>query len=498
MAKKLRQFILTHDRQIHRALEILPGLFSWTSIILFFVGSFLAPLQLAYLVIIFDIFWFYKSVTFATSALVSYFRLNASQVMDWLGEVKMFPHWKKVHHIVIIPQYKEPLHILERSIQSLLAQDFPLKQITVVMATEARDPEGAQKANFLKEKYGKKFANFFVTVHQLTPKETAGKHSNENYAARWVKKELIDKKRMDINYFVVTSSDADHCFHPKHFSYLTYCFLDNPHRYLRFWEPAIFFYNNYWRLPAIVRVPNTLNTIWMAAVLSRKDRLVSCQNYSLSLKLLDEVGYWDPKIIPEDYHLFFKAYYKKRGLVETEPIYLPVYADAAESTTLWKTIKNTYNQFQRWAWGISDDPNVVKNYLLTPTVSFFDKTIRLVKLLEDHLLMPVNWFLITLGITIPSLIIPEFSQTALGYNLPRISSFILTLCLLFLGVIYFINVKLRPPRPNTISRFRAFLIPLEFILMPLCGFLFNVLPTLDAHTRLMLGKYIEYRVTEKV
>jgi len=494
----MQRFLEKHDKKIHRFLEIVPGIFSWTTIILFFLGSFLFPFQLAYIVIFFDIFWFYKSFMFATSAIISYFKIQASMVMDWLGEVKIFPDWKKIHHIIIIPQYKEPIHILERSIQSLINQDFPLKQITVVMATEARDLEGKTKANLLKDKYGKNFANFFITVHKLTPKETAGKHSNENYAARWVKKELIDKRKMNINYFIITSSDADHCFHPKHFSYLTYSFLDNPNRYLRFWEPAIFFYNNYWRLPAIVRVPNTLNTIWMAAVLSRKDRLLSCQNYSLSFKLLDEVDYWNPEIIPEDYHLFFKAYYKKNGLVETEPIFLPVYADAAESTSLWKTIKNTYSQFQRWAWGISDDPNVIKNYFLTSTFSFLDKTIRLIKLLEDHLFMPVNWFLITIGITIPSLIIPEFSQTTIGYNLPRISSFILSICLFFLLVIYIINVKLRPPPPNNFSRLRKILIPFEFVLMPIIGFIFTVLPSLDAHTRLMLGKYIEYRVTEKV
>lgn len=493
-----RRFIIKHDRKIHRLLEILPGVFVWETILLFFAGSLFFPIYLAYVVIFFDIFWLYKSISFALAAAVSYFRIRASEVMDWLGEVKTFPDWKKIHHVIIIPQYKEPLHILERSIRSLVTQDFPLKQITVVMATEARDPEGKDKANILKEKYGRKFANFFITVHKLTPKETIGKHSNENYAARWVKKELIDRRGFNINYLTITSSDADHCFHPKHFSYLAFKFLDNPSRYLRFWQPAVFYYNNFWRLPALTRVINTIGTIWNASVLSRKDRLVSCQNYSLSFKLLNEVGYWDPKIIPEDYHLFFKAYYKKRGLVETEPIYLPVYADAAESTTFWGTIKNTYLQFQRWAWGVSDDPNVVKNYFLTPTVSFLDKTIRLIKLLEDHLLMPLNWFLITLGITIPTLLIPEFSQTVIGYNLPKLSSFILNLCLIFLVIILIINAKLRPSPPSSVSRLRALLTPLEFILMPIAGFIFNVLPSLDAHTRLMLGKYLEYRRTEKV
>jgi len=71
-------------------------------------------------------------------------------------------------------------------------------------------------------------------------------------------------------------------------------------------------------------------------------------------------------------------------------------------------------------------------------------------------------------------------------------------CMIFLVIIYLINLKLRPPRPSHISRLRSFLIPLEFALMPIVGFIFTVLPSLDAHTRLMLGKYIEYRATQKV
>lgn len=494
----IRNFIIKHDRKVHRLLEMLPGAFSWGTIIFFLTGSFLFPFTIAYLVVLFDIFWFYKSITFSGLALLSYFRIKASEKIDWMEEVKGFPDWQKIHHIIIIPQYKEPVHILERSILALINQTFPLKQISIVMATEARDPEGINKATLLKKKYGSKFGNFFITTHTLTAKETAGKHSNENWAARFVKNELVDRRGIKVEEIVITSSDADHCFSPQHFAYLTFGFLDNPNRYLRFWQPAVFYYNNLWRLPAIVRTINTFGTIWNGAILSRKDRLISCQNYSLSLKLLDEVDYWDPEVIPEDYHIFFKAYYKKNGAIEVEPLFIPVYADAAESTTLLGTIKNTYLQFQRWAYGVSDDPNVIKSYFLTPTVSFWDKTLRLFRLMEDHLLMPTNWFWITLGVILPSIFVPEFSRTAFGYMLPKISSLILTLSLIGLFTVLFVNAKLRPPRPVFISRFRALLIPLEFVFMPLAGLIFGVLPGLDAHTRLMLGKYLEYRVTEKV
>jgi hypothetical protein len=56
----------------------------------------------------------------------------------------------------------------------------------------------------------------------------------------------------------------------------------------------------------------------------------------------------------------------------------------------------------------------------------------------------------------------------------------------------------KPPRPKEVSVWKVILSPFEFVLMPIAGFFFSALPGLDAHTRLMLGKYIEYRVTEKV
>ena len=166
--------------------------------------------------------------------------------------------------------------------------------------------------------------------------------------------------------------------------------------------------------------------------------------------------------------------------------------------SFFKTLKNQYEQFKRWAWGVSDNPYIIKNYFLSDKVSFWSKTIRTARIIEDHFLWPVNWFIITLGVNIPSFLNPGFNRTALGFNLPRLSSLILSLCLFSLAIILYIDSRQRPPRPKEISRFRALMIPFEFILMPIAGFIFTALPGLDAHTRLMLGKYLEYRATEKV
>lgn len=496
----IRRFIIKNDHAVQRLLEILPGFVSWNMILFPYWGILVIPTTVAYFILFFNVYWFYQSFQIAFAGVISHFRVQASMKYDWVADLKSFPDWQKVCHAVIIPTYKEPLHILERTIESLAVQDLPRKQIAVVLAMEAKEDEASRlpKVAALKKKYAKTFGQFIVTVHTLTQGEVVGKASNERYAAIETKKYLVDKLGMNIDYITVTSSDADHKFHPKHFGYLTFKFLDNPNRFKYFWQPAVMFYNNIWELPALTRIPNILGSIWNLALLSRRERLINGQNYSLSLKLLDSVDYWDADKIPEDWGIFFKAYYKSGGGVEVEPIYLPLFADAAQSTSLLKTLHNQYEQYKRWAWGASDDPWIIKNYLLTPNVPFWEKTYRVFHALHSHFLWPVNWFIITLGLSVPTLLNPAFARTALGYSIPRVSSFMLTVALVFLVVTLILDAIYKPKRPADYPLLRALLLPLEFLLMPIAGFLFSALPGLDAHTRLMMGKYIEYRVTEKV
>ncbi|HBL51699.1 MAG: hypothetical protein A3D24_02625 [Candidatus Blackburnbacteria bacterium RIFCSPHIGHO2_02_FULL_39_13] len=492
------QFVLKHERQVQRLLEILPGFFSWNVILFPYWGILLFPMVVAYFVLLFDVYWFFQSATVAISASISHLRIEAAKNFDWAKEIKEFPDYKKVNHIIIIPTYKEPIHILERTLNSIATQDLSLKQIHLVLAFEKKEPEEDrnEKLKSLSKQFKRKFGSFIATVHELVPGEVVGKAANERFAALEMKRLLIGKK-IDPKYAIVTSCDADHSFFPKHFSCLTYKFLDDPDRYKKFWQPAILFYQNIWKLPAITRVLNVMSSIWNLSQLPRKDRLINQQNYSLSFLLLDEVDYWDAEVIPEDYHIFFKSFYKTGGKIEVEALYLPIFADAPEGKNVWQTMKSQYFQYQRWAWGVSDDPYVIKNYFLSSGISFWSKTARLVSLFREHFLWPVNWFIITLGISVPVLLNPAFGRTVIGYSLPGLSSIILTASIGFLVVMLFIESKHKPPAPEGYPRWRSFLLPLEFLLLPIAGLFFGALPGLDAHTRLMLGKYLEYRVTEK-
>ena len=55
-----------------------------------------------------------------------------------------------------------------------------------------------------------------------------------------------------------------------------------------------------------------------------------------------------------------------------------------------------------------------------------------------------------------------------------------------------------PPWPADWGWFRKLLVYIGWTGIPFVGIFFSNLPALDAQTRLLTGRYLEYRVTEKV
>src|SRR3990167_4445089 len=491
-----KSWIENHKKPVMRALEILPAAISWSLFIFPIWGSFLVPVAVAYYIIDFDVYWLYRSVWTSGLSLVSHFRLKASQRFDWLNEAKSFLDWYRVHHIIVIPSYKEPLETLRRTLTGLTKQTFPTDHLTVVVSFEEREGEVVKdKAAKLTKEFSHSFKNLLTTFHPDLPGEVKGKSSNTAWGAKVAKKILIDNQKINIKYVTITSNDADVILHPQYFSYLTFKFLDDPRRYFIIWQSAIQFYNNIWRLPAITRVINRVSSVVQTGILMRPDRLMAFSTYSLSLKLVDKIGYWDVDVIPEDYRMFFKAFFATGGKTEVEPIFLPSFCDAAEANGWWQTMKNQYEQIQRWAWGVADDSYVIYKWLTVKKMPFAEKTVRALYVIKDHILWPVNFFAITLGANIPPLLNKDFNRTVIGKTLPQVSSGILTLALISLLIIIFVDWQQKPKAPAGTPFWQRLIAPFEFVLLPVAGFFFAALPGLDAHTRLLLGRYLEYKVT---
>jgi len=493
----------------YRFLEMIPGFLSWTIILLPLWGSFVFPEIVAYYVIGFLMFWFYQSFKSAFFAICGYLKIKKASATDWQkmyrqdkssSSGKNWLEWKQVKHVVIIPNAYETADKITNSVESLKRQvGIDKKQLIVVLAMEARANDCHQKAQTLLKRYRHSFGKIITTFHPMDiVGEIKGKASNEAWAAKVVKKEIIDKESWDLRTVTVTSCDADAKFDPHYFSALTYFFAKDQSRYLKFWQSPIFWYNNLDRVPSFTRIIGKIGHIMhIAQLLDPAGMFFNYSTYSLSFKLLDDVGYWDTDIIPEDWHIFLQSFFAKKGKVAVNPIFLPTNIDAPEGKTFAEALKNRYLQCQRHAWGATDIPYAIYQSFQHPEIPWFTKILRLFKIMETHLIWSTNWFILTLGSSLPAILNPKFMQTSLGYNLPRFSQTILTICLVAILVTIIIDFKLRPKEAKNKGIFSKLLEIGEWLFMPVATLFMSVLPGLDAQTRLMIGKRLEYKVTEK-
>lgn len=480
-----------------RALEIFPGFMSWMLILFPIWGALVIPSILAYFILFFDVFWFYKSFSLVITAYLASKKIKKAEKVDWQQHASKLPDFEKTTHIAIIPNYQEPLYKLRETVVSLAQQSFPTKQIFVVLAMEKREKDAKEKADALIKEFKETFGGIFATYHPDISGEVKGKSSNEAFAAKTADRLLAKNKKFDPLFATISSVDADSIFDKQYFAYLTFKFLRDNKRYNKFWQSANVTYSNFWHVPAPVRVASFFGSLVRTGLLIQGDRLIINSTYSASFLMIKKIGFWDTDVIPEDYRIFFKAFFMLKGNVWVEPIFLKTFMDAPRSSTYIKSLKNKYNQERRWSWGVSDDPLFIKWWFTVPEIPFVRKTNMLYNVLLDHFLWPVSWFIITIAANILPFINPVFTRTTLGYNLPKLAGIILTICLFALLAMIIIDFRNRP-RSKSISGIREFLFPLEFVMLPVVGFFLSTLPALISHTQLMLGKRMEYKVTEKL
>src|SRR5207237_1045167 len=172
-----------------RVLEILPTATVWLIITAPIWGAIVAPAALGFGLVIFSIYWLWKSFGFASGVLIGFWRMHLAQKRDWLGESVALPGYEQLHHLVIVPTYGESEEIVADTLHYLTLQDVPRDRVSVVLAFEQRDPLAPARARSLRERFAPLFQHFVITFHTDQSGEVRGKSANLTWAARRVAEE---------------------------------------------------------------------------------------------------------------------------------------------------------------------------------------------------------------------------------------------------------------------------------------------------------------------
>jgi hypothetical protein len=406
---------------------------------------------------------------------------------------------KDIYNVVIMATYNESRAILEPSIHALTQVDYPLNQLMLIIAYEERGGEETEKTvKDLVEKYGKQFAYVAAIKHpDGLPGEVRGKGGNITYAGREFTK-YIREQGITPENVIITTLDADHRAHPRYFANLSYLYAIDVNRTRRSYQPVAIFTNNIWDAPAPMRVIAAGNSFWNMVESMRPHRLRNFAAHAQGLQTLIDTDYWSVTSIVEDGHQYWRTYFTYDGDHKVVPLLSPVYQDAVLAEGYLRTFKVQYLQLRRWAWGVSDFSYVVRSMLKNKNIPWGEKLIQIWRLFEGHYSWATAPLVITFVASLPVYLNQDFAKhNLLAYQLPVYASRIMTLALIGLIINILICWWSLPPKPDRYRQTRFIGMIAQWVLLPVTSIGFSSLAAIDAQTRLIFGKYLDFRVTEK-
>lgn len=490
-------------KRVARALEILPGLMTWTTLIGLTVLSFYKPVWVALFIIVFDVYFLARVAHHIVYLITSFRKLRQNAKVDWSAKLSLLPGSHRVKHIIIIPTYKESFAVLKTAIDSVLEAAVDNQSVFLVMAYEERAGRALvhKRQQAVQEAYGDRFAALKSYVHpDDIPGEIAGKGSNQAYAMRqfmqWFR---TAHPEVDIEDVLVSVFDADTILHKHYFSALTHAFLttENPHR--KSYQPIPFFFNNLWDSPGLVRLVGMSATLWMMTEQGRPERLVTFSSHSMSLKALLDIGYWSTDVVSEDSRVFWQAFIRYNGDYAVHPLFIPIYMDTVLAETYWKSLKNQYKQMRRWAYGIENIPYIVIKMWRAKRLPWKTKLIQQFRMIESFyswatysiMLFILSWLPIWFGGE-------QFHQTYLANSLPFVVQVLMTVSSLGIVVVAILYMYMLPTRPAQYKRYRVLLMVLQWLFVPFVTILLGSIPAIEAQTRVIFKRYLGFWVTDKV
>lgn len=488
------------SRIFYRLLEIFPGLLSWTLLISPIIISNYQPNIVAYFILAYSVYWVYNSIKFVTYAYIGHRKLLYVTRQNWLERLQHdFPEeWNTYYYCGLIPYASESINIIRPTVESIAASNFPKEQKILCLSSEKALPAGKEIALQIQKEFKDRFAHIFITEHELQPGEIKGKSANQNHGGRFAYNQI---KAAGINpdNVLITSNDADMLNHKEYHAYLLFKYLsEGEHKDSRIYQPVPSDYTGHWDANFFSRLIITIGVQWRLALQQRANyRCTVYSFYSMSMKMLKKINFWDTDLIPEDERTQFNALFTFGRNFKVIPLFIAVSGNPIQARNPWLAFKEQYKQIRRWAWGASEFAHSVTKAYQQKDLPW---KIKLVPVL-NQIRTSTEWVLASslplFGGMIPLLLNEDFRTTTLAYALPALLSILMQVGSIMILCMIYIEWRIAPKRPKQKGILFKFFTFGQWILLPYVGFTLSSLPALDAQTRLMFNKRLVYVESKK-
>lgn len=524
--------------RLYRFFEILPGVLSYSAIILLVVLSIFSPLLASIYLLLVVITVFVKAISISYNTVVGHRWLLGAQKVDWsrrladledasgvlsrglditsrhqfgykrhqenlraiAADSSLYPKPHEIYNAIIVAAYNEGYDVIQPTIESIKNTTYDNKRIILFFAYEERGGEAIEETvKRLQSEYDDVFLAFQAVKHPKDlPGEVVGKGGNITYAGKSLKA-WCDKSGIKYSDVIVTTLDCDNKPHETYFDYVSYEYIVRHDRRQLSFQPIALYFGNIWDTPAPMRLIATGNSFWTVISSVRVRALRNFAAHSQPLDALVDMGFWSTRSIVEDGHQYWRSYFFFRGDYSVIPIHVPIYQDAVMAGSLKKTFVAQFKQLRRWGYGVSDIPYVaVRLFTTQRIVPFWEGFARFMRLIDSHVTLAVVAIMVTLGGWVPLILNPESSRNIVAHSLPIAVSRIQQVAMVGIIISIFLMLRMLPPRPKRYKRRRTIWMVLQWLLLPVTTIAYGSVASFNAQTHLMLGKYLDkFDLTEK-
>ncbi len=483
----------------YRILEALPGITVWVTFAFAIMACLVWPVQVIGFALIFDTYWFVRILYLGVFVGAAYRRYQATEAIDWKKRIQAHEPATKLWHLIMIPTVAESEAVLEATLTAVAQSVYHPAQTIIVLATEQRSPlQGTGIYERITAKWEHTFGMFGLTIHPAgLPGDVVGKGSNTAFAGRLMQ-QRIDERQIPYQDIIVTTIDADSILHPQYLAYLAWIYAHHPRPTRTSYQPIPLFHNNIWDALPWMRVVSYSTTFWLMGDTQRPDRLFTFSSHSMPWQALVDVGFWQTDVVSEDSRIFLQCLIRYDGDYEVTPMYLPISMDAIQAPTFFESLKNQYKQIRRWAYGAENFPFMVWNFMSRSLMSFQTKLRYTWYQLEGMYSWAVAPMLIMILGWLPFRADPgKLSSSVLAHNAPMILKWLMVASLIGAVLSALLNIVMLPRKPHHVPWYQWVFMIVQWGFLPVTMILFGSIPAIESQSRLMLGRYLGFWVTDK-
>lgn len=402
--------------------------------------------------------------------------------------------------LVLIPVVNEGPEVLTPTLDAILTANYPSTRLAVCVSFEARSGNWTDEAiDRLLAPYRDRFGILLALRHpDGLPGEARVKGANITWAAKRARTAL-HAEGIDDEHIVVSVFDCDTRASSEYFPALAWAYLTDPGRDVNSYQPILLFHNNLWEVPAVSRLIGYMASMWNMADSTRTGRMRIFSSHAAGMRALVRVDFWAINVVPDDSRQHWRFFYGTDGRSATRPLHVPVHLDAVQGNGYLKTLVEQYLQIRRWNYGVIDFPYIMAQNLANARIPLPRRALQTYRQLSDfhrRAITPLLLFLVSQIIKrlgTPMLLHASTAAAVAGW----LQSWTWAVGLVSLCVGMAVALALLPEPPRQRSALIYLKLCAEWVLLPIVLPVFFSLSAVEVQLRLVLRRYLGFRVTAK-